>query len=152
MFWLGYQHSVLLFAIQLVICLDKLQYPSIYINQHKYTCTYSFPWLAWYDMWHQTFFWLCGLKFKKHWAFLIAFSMSLLILTQFTDSMAMLLMSSSSRAHLCREAGIIILLCFITIPSITAVSSQNGKYGLDFCLDFSSDERPSIYHICGQCI
>ena len=42
--------------------------------------------------------------------------------------MPICLMFSCSRDHPCREVGTMILLPFITITSITAITSQNSPY------------------------
>ena len=59
-----------------------------FIFQHEYVCTYSFSWLAWHVMWYQCIFCSCSLKFKTFQTPYNGVSISLLIWTQCTDSLA----------------------------------------------------------------
>ena len=87
--------------------------------------------------------------------FLIAFIMSLLKVTQHINSHASnwvfgiptWFMCSCLRTHSCREAGLMTLLLFIVIPSITAISTWNGQYDLISALTtVLVDDNPIIIY------
>ena len=81
-------------------------------------------------------------------------SVSLLILIHYMDScannlvfpMSIWLTCSWSRALYCRVAGILILLLFCAVPSVTAMLSLNDhdQYGCIFCW------WPPMYHVSPQ--
>ena len=107
-----------------------------FIIQCKYVYISSFPWLAWNVMWCHLVVWLCGLNLACVKQLLFYFQYHYFCRPSiWTHMWAMLSALCPSGWYVtaqgglcCKAAGIVIILTFLTFPSMTAMLSWNGQY------------------------
>ena len=106
---------------------------------------------AWYFVWHCFVLRPCWLQIKVWGVVFIVSSMSAFMLTQYLDSHASSLVfpiptwfrCSCFSVLSCNDAGTIILLLFMAIPLVIAISSLNDQYDCSsFCTSVFVDGQP----------